>query len=60
VPSVGGETRLQAAARDEELRAVVSEGAGSRSLGERRVTGFVDRCLRPPAGRPRPGSARGG
>jgi uncharacterized protein len=32
--SVGGETLLQAAARDADLRAVVSEGAAARSVGE--------------------------
>ena len=32
--SVGGETFLQAAARNEDLDAVVSEGASSRSVGE--------------------------
>jgi pimeloyl-ACP methyl ester carboxylesterase len=32
--SVGGELMLQTAARDEGLRAVVSEGAGSRSIAE--------------------------
>ena len=32
--SVGGELLLQAAADNDDLRAVVSEGAGSRSIGE--------------------------
>jgi uncharacterized protein len=32
--SVGGELMLQAAAEDERLAAVVSEGAGTRSIGE--------------------------
>ena len=32
--SVGGELLLQTAAQDDDLQAVVSEGAGSRSIGE--------------------------
>ncbi len=48
--SVGGELMLQAAARDRGLRAVVSEGAGVRSLAEHRHTpgvGGVQRWLSP-------------
>ncbi len=48
--SVGGELMLQAAARDRGLRAVVSEGAGVRSIAEHLDTpgvGAVQRWLSP-------------
>jgi poly(3-hydroxybutyrate) depolymerase len=44
--SVGGELLLQAAARDPRLRAVVSEGAGVRSLAEHLSTPGVGRLQR--------------
>jgi hypothetical protein len=44
--SVGGELLLQTAARDQRLRAVVSEGAGERSLAEQRHLPGVARLLR--------------
>ncbi len=40
--SVGGETLLQAAARRDDLQAVVSEGASSRSVGELRSVSGAD------------------
>jgi uncharacterized protein len=43
--SVGGEILLQAAAHTEDLRAVVSEGAGSRSVGEELERGGADKWL---------------
>lgn len=48
--SVGGELLLAAAARDDRLRAVVSEGAGTRSLAEHLHTpdvGAVQRWVTP-------------
>ncbi len=43
--SVGGEILLQTAAHTEDLRAVVSEGAGSRSVGEELERGGADKWL---------------
>jgi hypothetical protein len=40
--SVGGETFLQAAAHDERIQAVVSEGASSRSIGELHSVGHAN------------------
>ena len=52
--SVGGETMLEAAASNTGLRAVVSEGAGTRSVQGRapRASG-LSRCRSPPCRRPR-------
>ena len=48
--SVGGEMLLQAAADNEDLAAVVSEGAGSRSLGEYlEMPGGVNKWLSVPS-----------
>jgi dienelactone hydrolase len=43
--SVGGEILLQTAAHSEDLRAVVSEGAGSRSVGEELERSGADKWL---------------
>ncbi len=43
--SVGGEILLQTAAHTKDLRAVVSEGAGSRSIGEELERGGADKWL---------------
>ncbi len=43
--SVGGEILLQTAAHTEDLRAVVSEGAGSRSVGEELERSGADKWL---------------
>ena len=45
--SVGGELLLQTAARDSRLHAVISEGAGARSLAEQLDTPGVPRWMRP-------------
>jgi hypothetical protein len=42
---VGGELLLEAAARTDGLRAVVSEGAGVRSVREQRHVGGIDLAL---------------
>jgi hypothetical protein len=44
--SVGGELLLQAAARDERLHAVVSEGAGHQSLADQLQTPDVPKAIR--------------
>jgi hypothetical protein len=44
--SVGGELLLQAAARDERLAAVVSEGAGRQSLADQLQTPDVPKAIR--------------
>jgi uncharacterized protein len=44
--SVGGELLLQTAARDERLRAVVSEGAGRQSLADQLQTPDVPKAVR--------------
>jgi alpha/beta superfamily hydrolase len=44
--SVGGELLVQTAARDERLRAVVSEGAGTQSLNDQLQTPDVPKALR--------------
>jgi uncharacterized protein len=46
--SVGGELMLQTAARDEGLRAVVSEGAGSRWVGDDLHTPFPAKLVQLP------------
>ena len=47
--SVGGETLLQAAAESADLRAVVSEGAGIRSLGEHHAVDGAKRWMELPS-----------
>lgn len=46
--SVGGELMIQAAAHDERLAAVVSEGAGARSIREDLRTPFPDAVIQVP------------